>query len=156
MNNRGTYGASAVEDPGESAAIRLGLAQLHAKHANAYSLLPPLDTKPRSSSRPATRPLLRLVRRVRSSTWASRVEGSDFPVASAVLPASRESAFYRPIDCSETFSLCAASATVVSPDGALNTIRVLVSGLNTGGHPMTRPPALRHQVMPSQPARQKA
>ena len=138
MNNRGTYGASAVEDPGESAALRLGLAQLHAKHANAYSLLPPLDTKPRSSSRPATRPLLRLLRRVRSST------------------ASRESAFYRPIDCSETFSLCAASATVVSPDGALNTIRVLVSGLNTGGHPMTRPPALRHQVMPSQPARQKA
>ena len=51
-----------------SAAIRLGLAQLHAKHANAYLLLPPLDTKPCSSSRPATRPLLCSVRRVRSST----------------------------------------------------------------------------------------
>ena len=51
MNNRGTYGASAVEDPGESAALRLGLAQLHAKHTNAYSLLPPLDTKLHSTDR---------------------------------------------------------------------------------------------------------
>ena len=47
-------------------------------------------------------------------------------------------------------------ATAISPDSTLNTIQILVSALNTGGRPMTRPPAPRHQVMPPQPARQRA
>ena len=47
-------------------------------------------------------------------------------------------------------------ATVISPDSTLNTIQILVSALNTGGRPVTRPPAPRHQVMPPQPARQRA
>jgi hypothetical protein len=47
--------------------------------------------------------------------------------ASAVLPASRKSAFHRPIDCSLTFSRRAASATLSSPAITLNASRVFFS-----------------------------
>jgi hypothetical protein len=39
---------------------------------------------------------------------SSRPDGPDRPATSAVLPASMNSAFHRPIDCSETFSFRAA------------------------------------------------
>lgn len=46
-----------------------------------------------------------------------------FPVAGAVLPGSVAPALHRPIGCSQTFSLRAASATAAWPDGAPNMIR---------------------------------
>jgi hypothetical protein len=48
----------------------------------------------------------------------------------------RQSAFHRPIDCSLTFSLRAASAIVISPASTLNTIRVFFSAGIDGGLPM--------------------
>jgi hypothetical protein len=39
-----------------------------------------------------------------ASSRSSRLDGPDRPTTSAVLPASMNSAFQRPIDCSETFS----------------------------------------------------
>jgi len=53
------------------------------------------------------------------------------------LPASRKSAFQRPIDCSLTFSLRAASATDISPASTLITIRVFISAGIDGGLPMS-------------------
>src|SRR5699024_7720253 len=98
--------------------------------------------------------------RVRSSTWASswasRGDGPGFPAASAVLPASRNSVFHRPIDCSETFSFRAASATVTSPASTLSTMLVLVSGLNTAGRPLVRSSCSQTPIMPSYPVCQKA
>ena len=58
-----------------------------------------------------------------AASCSSRDDGPDLPAVSAVLPASRKSAFQRPMDCSLTFSRRAASATVVSPAITLNTIR---------------------------------
>src|SRR5690554_1124937 len=79
---------------------------------------------------------------VRSATSASsccsRVDGPDRPAASAVFPASRKSAFHRPIDCSDTFSRRAASAIVISPASTLSTIRVFRSAGITGGLPMVQ------------------
>ena len=54
-----------------------------------------------------------------------------FPVTGAVLHASGNPALYRPIGCSQTFSLRAASATVAWPDGAPNTIRATRSAGRT-------------------------
>ena len=45
-----TTGAIA-EELGWTPQSSLGVAQLHAKHTNAYSLLPPLDTKLHSTDR---------------------------------------------------------------------------------------------------------
>src|SRR5699024_1500859 len=68
---------------------------------------------------------------VRSATSASsccsRVEGPDLPATNAVFPASRKSAFHRPIDCSLTPSRRAASVIVISPATTLSTIRVFFS-----------------------------
>lgn len=50
-------------------------------------------------------------------------------------PASRNSAFQRPIDCSDTFSLRAASAIETSPARTLSTILVFFSAGITGGRP---------------------
>ena len=59
-----------------------------------------------------------------------------FPVTGAVLPASGNPALHRPIGCSQTFSLRAASATVAWPDGAPNTIRATRSaGRTLAGKP---------------------
>lgn len=59
-----------------------------------------------------------------------------FPVAGAVLPASVTPALHRPIGCSQTFSLRAASATAAWPDGAPNTIRATPSaGRTMAGKP---------------------
>jgi hypothetical protein len=63
-----------------------------------------------------------------ASSCSSRLDGPDRPATSAVLPASMNSAFHRPIDCSETFSFRAASAIDISPDKIANTIRVFFSG----------------------------
>ena len=71
-----------------------------------------------------------------ASSCCSRLEGPDRPAVNAVLPASRKSAFHRPIDCSDTLSRRAASATVISPANTLNTIRVFFSAGITGGLPM--------------------
>ena len=68
---------------------------------------------------------------VRSATSASNLlltdRGTRLPAASAVLPASRKSAFHRPMDCSLIISRRAASAIVISPTITLNTIRVFFS-----------------------------
>jgi len=64
------------------------------------------------------------------------------------------SAFHRPIDCSETFSFRAASAIDISPAKIANTIRVFFSGGIIGGRPIASPPA-QTPIMPSQPACQK-
>ena len=45
-------------------------------------------------------------------------------------------AFHRPIDCSETFSIRAASAIDISPAKIANTIRVFFSGGIIGGRPI--------------------
>lgn len=59
-----------------------------------------------------------------------------FPVAGAVLPASAAPAWHRPIGCSQTFSLRAASATAAWPDGAPNTIQATPSaGRTLAGKP---------------------
>src|SRR5690606_20225501 len=68
-----------------------------------------------------------------ASSCASRVEGPDLPAARPVLPASRNCRFQFPTDCSETFALRAASATLISPARIDNTIRVFSSAGNTGG-----------------------
>lgn len=72
-----------------------------------------------------------------ASSCSSRVDGPDYPAARAVLPASRKSAFQRPIDCSDTFSRRAASAIVCSPAITDNTIRVFFSTGIDGGLPMS-------------------
>src|SRR5512132_3031708 len=69
------------------------------------------------------------------SSCSSRLEGPDRPATSAVLPASMNSAFQRPIDCSETFSFRAASAIDISPAKIASTIRVFFSGGIVGGRP---------------------
>jgi len=51
----------------------------------------------------------------------------------SVTSASRNSAFHRPIDCSDTFSLRAASAIVISPARIDSTIRIFFSAGITGG-----------------------
>ncbi len=83
-----------------------------------------------------------------------RADGPDFPAASTGLACFEELSLPLPIDCSETFSFRAASATLISPANTLNRIRVLVSTLNLGGHPMTHPPTLKHRSRPhNRPAR---
>src|SRR5690606_12892521 len=69
------------------------------------------------------------------SSCCSRLEGPLRPEASAGRPASRNSAFHRPIDCSDTFSLRAASAIETSPARTLSTILVFFSAGITGGRP---------------------
>ena len=51
------------------------------------------------------------------------LQGPDLPATRAVLPASKNSAFHPPIDCSLTFSPRAASAMDTSPANTFNTIR---------------------------------
>lgn len=60
-----------------------------------------------------------------------------------------------PTDCSESFSLRAASTTVVSPDSTLNTNRDLAFAPNTVGRPMVTSSCPGRPIMPPQPARQK-
>jgi hypothetical protein len=50
-----------------------------------------------------------------ASSCSSRLDGPDRPATSAVLQASMNSAFHRPIDCSDTFSFRTASAIDISP-----------------------------------------
>jgi hypothetical protein len=57
---------------------------------------------------------------------------------SAVSPASRNSAFQRPTDCSPTFSCRAASAIVISPASTLSTIRVFRPARSQGALPMVQ------------------
>src|SRR5699024_7515955 len=71
-----------------------------------------------------------------ASSCSSRLDGPLRPAARAVLPASRNSAFHRPIDCSLTFSRRAASAIDISPAITLNTLRVFFSTGICGGLPM--------------------
>lgn len=78
-------------------------------------------------SRPRPHPTRGSDQRPPLQSCSSRVEGPDFPAASAVLPASRKSAFHRPMDCSLIISRRAASAIVISPTITLNTIRVFFS-----------------------------
>jgi hypothetical protein len=73
-----------------------------------------------------------------ASSCSSRVEGPDRPAASAVLPASRNSAFHRPIDYSLTFSRRADPATLTSPANTLSTTRVFCSARITGGLPIAQ------------------
>jgi hypothetical protein len=59
----------------------------------------------RTSSRPApASPSARVSSASSASSCCSRVDGSDLPATRPVLPASRKSAFHRPIDCSLIFS----------------------------------------------------
>jgi hypothetical protein len=78
----------------------------------------------------------------------------DRPATKAVFPASKNSAFQRPIDCSETFSFRAASAIDIPPAKIANTIRVFFSGGIAGGRLIASPPD-QTPIMPSQPACQK-
>ena len=88
----------------------------------------------------AASPKARVRSSISASSWASRVDGPVLPAVKAVFPASMNSAFHRPIDCSETFSLRAASAIETSPARMLNTIRVFFSGGITGGRPIRHLP----------------
>ncbi|GEM_PF-1104293 len=56
------------------------------------------------------------------------LQGPDLPATRAVLPASKNSAFHPPIDCSLTFSPRAASAMDTSPANTFNTIRHRTQG----------------------------
>ena len=88
----------------------------------------PQLTSSTPGSRPRPHPTRGSDQRPPLQSCSSRVEGPDFPAAaSAVLPASRKSAFHRPMDCSLIISRRAASAIVISPTITLNTIRVFFS-----------------------------
>ena len=87
----------------------------------------PQLTSSTPGSRPRPHPTRGSDQRPPLQSCPSRVEGPDFPAASAVLPASRKSAFHRPMDCSLIISRRAASAIVISPTITLNTIRVFFS-----------------------------
>ena len=71
---------------------------------------------------------------------ASWNQDPDLPATRAVLPASKNSAFHHPIDCSLTFSLRAASAIDNPPASTLNTIRVFFSTGTQEGLPVPRLP----------------
>lgn len=73
-----------------------------------------------------------------ASSCSSRDEGPDLPATRAILPASKNSTFHHPIDCSLTFSLRAASAIDNSPASTLNTIRAFFSTGIKGGLPMLK------------------
>ena len=83
------------------------------------------------------------------------LHGPELSAAEAVLPPSRNSALHRTIDCSETFSWRAASATDTSPEHTASTIHVVVSGANASGLPAS---ANRNHtpIRPSRPARQNS
>jgi len=87
------------------------------------------------------------------NTYPSRLDGPDRPATKAVLPASMNFAFHRPIDCSETLPFRAASAIEISPAKIADTILIFFSGI-VGGRPIASPPD-HTPIMPSQPACQK-
>ncbi len=68
-------------------------------------------------------------------TCCSRVDGPARSASNAVRPASRNSAFHRLIDCSQTFALRAASAVETSRARTLSTILAFCSAAITGGRP---------------------
>src|SRR4029077_17005206 len=78
--------------------------------------------QPRSS--PCASPSAWVNSTTSDSSCSSRLDGPDRPATKAVLPASMNSASHRPIDCSETFSFRAASATDISPAKIANTILI--------------------------------
>lgn len=71
-----------------------------------------------------------------ASNCSSRLDGPVFPATSAALPPSKNSAYQRPIDCSDTFSRRAASARLISPAKIDSTIRIFFSDGITGGLPI--------------------